>query len=95
MKTYRILGKRGRTTIPFEMRQKLGFGCSDVVSFEERDGGVFVKREKICDNCRCVGGDTESKDGEISLLDFVDGLSNSEQKALLVHLAVKQSGENV
>ena len=24
-KTYKILGKRGRITIPFEIRQKLGF----------------------------------------------------------------------
>lgn len=95
MKTYRILGKKGRTTIPFEMRQKLGFGCSDVVSFEERDGGVFVRREKICNNCKSVENKAPNQTDEISLLDFVDGLSNSEQKALLVHLAVKQSGENV
>ena len=95
MKTYRILGKKGRTTIPFEMRQKLGFGYNDVVSFEEKDGGVFVRREKICDNCKAVESDASNKTDEISLLDFVDGLSNSEQKALLVHLAVKQSGENV
>lgn len=95
MKTYRILGKRGRTTIPFEIRQTLGFSYNDVISFEQRDGGVFVKKEKICDNCRCVGDDTESKDGEISLLEFVDSLSSAEQKALLVHLAVKQTGEKV
>lgn len=95
MKTYRILGKRGRTTIPFEIRQMLGFSFNDVVSFEEKDGGVFVRREKICDNCKSVENDAPNKTDEISLLDFVDGLSNSEQKALLVHLAVKQSGENV
>ena len=30
-KTYKILGKRGRITIPFEIRQKLGFAYNDVI----------------------------------------------------------------
>ena len=32
---YRILGKRGRITIPFEMRQRVGFLYNDVLSFTE------------------------------------------------------------
>ena len=95
MKTYKILGKRGRTTIPFEMRHTLGFSYNDVISFEQRDDGVFVKKENVCNNCRRVDSNTESKNGEISLLEFVDSLSSAEQKALLVHLAVKRTGETV
>ena len=33
MKTYRILGKRGRVTIPYVFRQQVGFGFNDVLSF--------------------------------------------------------------
>ena len=35
MKTYRILGKRGRITVPYEIRCKVGFKQNDVLSFEE------------------------------------------------------------
>jgi len=40
MKTYKILGKRGRITIPFEIRQEMGFAYNDVISFERGDGGT-------------------------------------------------------
>lgn len=51
MKTYRILGKRGRITVPYEIRCKVGFKQNDVLSFEESKDGrsVIVKREIICD----------------------------------------------
>ena len=32
-KMYRILGKRGRITIPFELRKRVGFAYNDVLSF--------------------------------------------------------------
>ncbi len=53
-KLYRILGKRGRITIPYEIRQRVGFQYNDVLSFTETSDGrtVMVKREKICDNCK-------------------------------------------
>ena len=46
---FRILGKRGRITIPFEIRQSVGFSYNDVLSFAEAPDGktVIVKREKI------------------------------------------------
>lgn len=46
---FRILGKRGRITIPFEIRQRVGFSYNDVLSFTEAPDGrtVIVKREKI------------------------------------------------
>lgn len=51
-KLYRVLGKRGRITIPYEMRRRVGFQYNDVLSFAEQDDRtVVVKREKICDNC--------------------------------------------
>lgn len=87
-KIYRILGKRGRITIPYEIRVKVGFQANDVLSFAESEDGrsVVVKREKICDCCK----ETVQKDGnEITLYDFLNGLSPEQQRAALVHLSVK------
>lgn len=47
MKIYRILGKRGRITIPYAFRQQAGFGFNDVLSFTiQEDNSVLVRREK-------------------------------------------------
>ena len=56
LKIYRVLGKKGRITIPFEIRQRIGFRYNDVLSFTQQDdGSVLVRKEKICDNCmKCV-----------------------------------------
>lgn len=37
----RILGKRGRITIPYEIRQRVGFKYNDVLSFTETTDGHF------------------------------------------------------
>jgi len=51
-KTLRILGKRGRVTIPQEVRDALGMERGDVVSFAVvSDDSAIVKRERLCDNC--------------------------------------------
>ena len=90
-KIFRILGKRGRITIPFELRQKLGFAYNDVVSFEVKsDKTIEVKREKICSDCR-----TAEQDGNdaISLQTFLDGLSKKDQFDALVHLSAKWAND--
>ena len=87
-KIYRILGKRGRITIPFEIRKRVGFSYNDVLSFTESADGrtVVVRREKICNNCKETVEPTTDK---VTLLDFLNGLSEEEQHAALVHLSVK------
>jgi AbrB family looped-hinge helix DNA binding protein len=51
-KTLRILGKRGRVTIPQEVRDAIGMARGDVVSFAVvSDDCALVKRERLCDNC--------------------------------------------
>lgn len=87
---YRILGKRGRITIPYEMRRRVGFSYNDVLSFTEADDGksVIVRREKICDNCKGATLPVRCGD-EVTLLEFLNGLSESEQRAALIHLSVK------
>lgn len=52
LKIYRVLGKKGRITIPFVIRQRIGFRYNDVLSFTQQDdGSVVVRKEKICDKC--------------------------------------------
>ena len=87
-KLYRILGKRGRITIPYEMRKRLGFTYNDVLSFTEAADRktVIVKREKICDNCN--GARRTDTSGTVTLLDFLNSLTVEEKSAALVHLSM-------
>lgn len=85
----RILGKRGRITIPYEIRQRVGFKYNDVLSFTETTDGtsVVVKREKLCNNCK--QNQASSKSDEVTLFDFLNNLSPEQQRAALVHLSVR------
>ena len=91
MKINKILGKRGRITIPYEIRLKMGFKYNDLVSFEEQDNNtVIIRREKICDGCKNdAPNPVEKPTDEITLLEFLDGLSDAEQRAVFVHLMTK------
>ena len=85
-KIYRVLGKRGRITIPFEIRQRIGFRYNDVLSFTQQDdGSVVVRREKICDNCNELAEEFEEN---YTLEDFLDSLSEEEQRDALLHLSL-------
>lgn len=46
LRLFRVLGKRGRITIPFEIRQRIGFKYNDVLSFTQQDDGSVVVRRK-------------------------------------------------
>lgn len=86
LKIYRVLGKKGRITIPFVIRQRIGFRYNDVLSFTQQDdGSVVVRKEKICDNCKCLEEDFEEN---FTLEDFLDGLSEKEQRNALLHLSL-------
>lgn len=85
---YRVLGKRGRVTIPYEIRQKVGFSQNDVLSFESLEDGrtVTVRRERICD---CQKSGQSDPDDEMTLYDFLNKLTPEQQRAALIHLSVK------
>ena len=87
-KVYRVLGKRGRVTIPWEIRQRVGFGHNDIVSFAEAPDGqsVIVKKEWICDDCECQGEGIVEEEGAVTLLEFLSELSPEQQRAAFVHL---------
>ena len=90
---YRVMGKRGRITIPYEFRQQVGFGYNDILSFTKQDDNtVIVKREKICDNCKrreAPPSASNSADAGVTLMELLDSLTPAQQKAALVHLSVK------
>ena len=86
LKIYRALGKKGRITIPFEIRQRIGFRYNDVLSFTQQDdGSVVVRREKLCDNCNELAEEFEKN---YALEDFLDSLSEEEQRDALLHLSL-------
>ena len=84
MKTiYRILGKRGRITIPFAFRQHVGFQPDDVLSFTiQEDQTVLIKREKLCNSCTPESEAAES--AGVTLLDFLDSLTAANTGAVYV-----------
>ena len=68
MRMLRILGKRGRITIPYEIRQKLGFRPNDVLSFQIMDDRtVLVRRERLCNATR--GGKQMKEDLRILMVE--------------------------
>lgn len=83
---FRILGKRGRITIPFEIRQALGIAYNDVVSFSVDGTAVRLKKEKLCDGCR--DGKAEKTKEPAAMYGFLDRLSPAEQRDALIHLSV-------
>ena len=85
MKIYRIVGQQGRVTIPFALRQLLGFRPDDVVSFElTGKDAVLVRRESL--QPREIPRNMPLP--EASLRDLLDGLTEAQQYAALVHLSV-------
>lgn len=92
MKMFKILGKRGRITIPFEIRQRVGFSYNDILSFTEAADGqsVIVKRERICDDCASERrNEQRDADDSITLFELLNGLTEEQQKAAFAHLSAK------
>ena len=90
-KILRILGKRGRITIPYEIRQRLGVNQNDVLSFTESSDGrtVIIRREKLCEcDKRERSVEKEAKE-EVTLYEFLNNLTPEQQRAALIHLSVK------
>ena len=86
MTIYRVLGKKGRITIPYGIRKRIGFRYNDILSFtEQNDGSVVIKREKLCDNCIDIADEYNE---DITLEDFLDSLSEEEQREALIHLSL-------
>ena len=99
MKLYRIIGNEGRITIPYSIRQAVGFLPDDVVSFRIVDAdSVLVRREALRDKEKTASVPKP----DTTLIDYLESLSPKEQYTAMVHLSVlsaqghdgKPSGRN-
>ena len=85
---YRVMGKRGRITIPYEFRQQVGFGYNDILSFTKQDDNtVIVKREKICDNCsgrKASAAAAEIPDAGMTLMELLDSLVDRGNTVIVI-----------
>lgn len=85
-KVYRFIGKRGRITVPFSIRQCMKLKANDLISFyQEDDETVVIRKEKVCDNC-C---DVYEDETEMTLQELLDSFSEEEQRMALIQLSVK------
>jgi AbrB family looped-hinge helix DNA binding protein len=85
MKIYKILGKRGRITIPYAIRQKMGLEANDVISFEPQDDGtIILHAEPLC--CGCS---QEKQQDVISLQEILDELPVEAKRDALVYLSMQ------
>ena len=84
MKIFRIIGNEGRITIPYSIRQAVGFLPDDVVSFQLMDAdSVLVRREALRDKEKTA---PVSKP-DTNLIEYLESLSPKEQFAALVLLS--------
>ena len=89
MKIYRIIGNEGRITIPYAIRQTVGFLPDDVVSFQlMEDDSVLVRRESACGKEKNPGA---GRDAAITA--FLDSLDEKQRYSALVHLSVLWGAE--
>lgn len=85
-KYIRVLGKRGRITIPHEIRMQMGFGYNDVLSFAISEDGqeVTLHREKLCDGCKNI---PQQQPQSVVLEEFLTDLSSEQKMAAFIFLA--------
>lgn len=85
MKIYKILGKRGRITIPYAIRQEMGLEQDDVLSFElQEDGAVVIRTEP-----RCCGCHENEQPNVISLQEILDELPVEAKRDAVVYLSMQ------
>ena len=79
-KILRILGKRGRITIPYELRQSLGYKYNDLISMTpQSDGSIVIHHGDACTQCADIP--------KRSPKEILDGFSDEEKKDALLYLS--------
>lgn len=87
-KIYRILGEKGRITIPYEIRKYVGFKQNDILSFYVQDDrDILIKKEKLCGECTEEIKDKAVNDENITLREFLDSLSEAQKEAAYIYLS--------
>ena len=73
-KIVRVLGKKGRITIPYEIRLALNIRSGNILSFDAKGNTITVTKEKLCDDCNSESEPLDS---------FVESLVLEERERLL------------
>ena len=81
----KILGKRGRTTIPYEFRQILDMHYNDILTFAMNEDRtcVVITKERVCTDCfkYCPANK------EVSLDDFLSQMNRDEMLKVIAALS--------
>lgn len=79
----RVLGKRGRTTIPYEIRKELGIRYNDLLSFTPtEDGrGVIIRKEIVCDGCKSLRSGEDSQETTMMLYEYLSELTPKHKRS--------------
>ncbi len=87
----RVIGIKGRITIPFRIRRFLGIKYNDVLSFSlgEEPDTIVIKKLKICNNCCDTSTDGEEKMAELQ--EFLKDYSSTDINRALKLLEEKYS----
>ena len=80
-KIVRVLGKRGRITIPYEIRIRNNIGYNDILSFDAST--IILRKEKLCGGCSSECFDEAD---DFSIEDFLDSLTPEQQRKATIHL---------
>lgn len=91
----RILGKKGRTTIPFPLRKELGLQPGDIVSFTLENDSVKVRREELCDYENCPA--MQDSGIEITpdmILEVLEDLTPEDQFAVISQFIASHASLN-
>ena len=78
MTVRKFLGKEGRTTIPYPIRERLGWEEGDIISFTE-------------DNPK--NNEPDQAEEKLTLHDALDGLTEQEQREALIYLTMKWAAQ--
>ena len=100
MTVRKFLGKEGRTTIPYPIRERLGWEEGDIISFTEmEDGSVLITQEILCDGCEDLYDNPKNNEPDqaeeklTTLQDALDGLTEQEQREALIYLTMKWAAQ--
>ena len=78
-KFVKVLERRGRITIPAELREKLGYARNDILSFTPcEDGSLLIRKENL-----------EESGVSSQMLKMFEAMSDKAQKEVLASLIAR------
>lgn len=85
-KIFRVLGKKGNTTIPYRLRKEMGIKSNELVSYTKvDDNSILLTREKVCKSNvhKCI-----AEHGNKEVEHFLDNLTPEQQRRACLYLGV-------